>query len=113
MASQEECLMALLLVAERFNEHELSPKKRERIPSRTVGCTILDLDVTFRGELVDGFLRDVAVSPAHSADMRLLCNSDDLIDMVNGDLSFAHAWSTGQVRIDASIRDLIKFRALV
>lgn len=112
MASQEECLSALLLIAERFNEHELSPKKRERIPDRSVGCTVLDLDVTFRGRLVDGFLRDVAVSPEHSADMRLLCTSEDLIAMVNDELKFAHAWSTGRVRIDASIRDLIKFRSL-
>ena len=111
MANQEECLTAITTVVERFNAHDVGGK-RERIPERSVGCTILDLDVTYRGRLVDGFLVEVAKSPTHQADIRVLCSSDDLVDLVGGDLRFAHVWSTGRVRIDASIRDLIRFRAL-
>jgi putative sterol carrier protein len=111
MATQEDCLEAILTVVERFNSHDAG-KKRERIPSRSVGCTILDLDITYCGKTVDGYVVDVARSATHSADLRVLCTSDDLIDLVNGDLSFAHAWSTGRVRLDASLRDLIRLRSL-
>ena len=41
-----------------------------------------------------------------------MCTSDDLVAMTNGDLSFAHAWATGQVRLDASLRDLLRLRSL-
>lgn len=112
MATQEQCLAAIDEAVERFNSIDAGDK-RQRVPERTVGCTILDLDVTYRGRLVDGFLVEVAETEEHAADMRLLCNSDDLVAMVNRELRFSHAWSTGQVRIDASIRDLIRFRALL
>ena len=112
MATLEQCQAAIEEAVERFNSIEAGDK-RHRVPERTVGCTVLDLDVTYRGRLVDGFLVEVAESEEHAADMRLLCNSDDLVAMVNRELRFSHAWSTGQVRIDASIRDLIKFRALL
>jgi hypothetical protein len=111
MATQEECLVAITMAVARFNAHDAGAK-REKIPARTVGCTILDLDVTYRGRLVDGFLVEVAKSAAHQADIRVLCSSDDLVDLVSGDLGFAHAWSSGRVRLDASLRDLIRFRAL-
>ena len=112
MASQEDCLAAILEVVERFNAHEAG-KKRERVPERSVGCTILDLDVTYRALLRDGFIVGVAESEVHEADIRLLCSSDDLVGMVNRELNFAHLYSSGRVRIDASFRDLIRLRSLV
>lgn len=111
MATHEECFAAIQEVVERFNSVDAG-KRRERIPSRTVACTVLDLDVTFAGRVVDGFVVDVGVSKEHRADLRVICNSDDLMDMVSGDLHFAHAWSTGRVRLDASIRDLLRLRSL-
>lgn len=111
MASQEECLAAILEVVDRFNAHDAG-RKRQRLPERSVGCTILDLDVTYRGELQDGFLIGICESEAHEADIRLVCSSDDLVGMVNRTLNFAHLYSTGRVRIDASLRDLIRLRAL-
>lgn len=112
MASQEECLQALLQVADRFNAHDVG-RKRERIPDRTVGCTLLDLDATYCSQLNGGFLSQVTLSPQHEADIRIICTSDDLIDMINGDLSFSQAFSTGRVRLDAGLRDLLRLRALI
>ena len=40
-------------------------------------------------------------------------SSDDLVAMTNRELSFAHAWATGRVRLDASFRDLLRLRALL
>ncbi len=111
MATREECLAAILEVVERFNDHDAGGK-RERVPQRTVGCTILDLDVTYRGRLDRGFIVGVAESQEHQADIRILCTSDDLVAMVNRDVGFAHLYSTGRVRIDATLRDLIRLRSL-
>lgn len=112
MASQAECFSALLEVAERFNSHDAG-KKRERIPDRIVGCTLLDLDTTYCSQLNGGYLSDITLSPRHEADIRIVCTSDDLIDMINGDLSFSQAFSTGRVRLDAAFRDLLRLRALI
>ena len=111
MATQEDCLAAILEAVERFNSHDAG-SKRERVPERTVGCTILDLDVTYRGRLEQGFIVGVAKSEEHQADIRILCHSDDLVAMVNREVGFAHLYSTGRVRIDASLRDLIRLRSL-
>lgn len=111
MATQEECLAAIAGVVQRFNDHDAG-KKRERLPARTVGVTILDLDLTYKADLVAGYIVEIRKSQSHHADIRLLCSSDDLLGMVNGEVSFPHAWSTGRVRIDASLRDLMKLRAL-
>jgi hypothetical protein len=112
MATQEECHAAVLVVVERFNSHDAG-RRRQRIPDRSVACTLLDLDVTFGGRLHEGFIVDVARSQTHSADLRVLCSSDDLLALVGGELGFAHALSTGRVRLDASIRDVLRFRALM
>jgi hypothetical protein len=111
MATQEVCLAAILEAVERFNAHDAG-SKRERVPERTVGCTILDLDVTYRGRLEQGFIVGVAESLEHQADIRIICSSDDLVAMVNREVRFAHLYSTGRVRIDASLRDLIRLRSL-
>ena len=45
MATPEECFAAIMSVVERFNSIDAG-RKRERIPPRSVGCTLLDLDIT-------------------------------------------------------------------
>lgn len=112
MATQEACFAAICTVVARFNDLDVG-HKRTRIPERTVGCTVLDLDVTYVGTLDGGYLVDIRESRDHESDMRLICASDDLIALVDGELKFSHAWSTGRVRIDASMRDLIRMRALL
>jgi hypothetical protein len=112
MATQEECRAAILTVVDRFNSHDAG-RRRQRIPDRSVACTLLDLDVTFAGRLHEGYIVDVERSRVHTADLRVLCSSDDLVALVEGDLSFTHAFSAGRVRLDASIRDVLRFRALM
>jgi len=112
MATEQECLAAITMMTDRFNTHDAG-NKRERVPRRSIGVTVLDLDITVRGDLVDGYLVNVVTDRNHKADMRLICQSDDLIAMVDGELPIAQAWSSGRVRIDASLRDMMRMRALL
>jgi hypothetical protein len=40
-------------------------------------------------------------------------SSDDLVALMAGDLSFTNAWSSGRVKVDASVFDLLKLRNLL
>jgi hypothetical protein len=89
-------------------------KVRAQADDRSLSCRITDLDVTFRGRLAGGELVDVtdAIS-SEPAQIRLTMSSDDLVDLVDGRLSFPHAWATGRIRLDASFRDLLRLRSLM
>lgn len=82
---------------------------------RSVSCRITDLDTRFAGELRDGTLRDLR--PAHGdtgpADITITTSSDDLLDLVDGSLGFGSAWTSGRVKIQASIMDLLRLRKML
>lgn len=112
MASIEDCAAAIEDLAVRLSSYE--PKNKDKkIPDRTLSLHVMDHDVMFEGCLHDGQLRDVeVVDPGGPpADIRLSMTSDDLLALTNGELHFAHAWATGRVRLDASIRDLLRLRS--
>lgn len=112
MASEDQCRAAIETLVERLAAVD-GDLKRDKVPNRTIGCTLLDLDVTYVGELKDGELVNVRrESGMAKPQLRLILNSDDLIDLTEGRLNFAHAWATGRVRLDASLRDLFKLRSL-
>jgi putative sterol carrier protein len=39
--------------------------------------------------------------------------SDDLVALTDGQLNVASAWATGRLRVDASIKDMLRLRALL
>ena len=39
--------------------------------------------------------------------------SDDLVDLVEGRISFLSAFTSGKVKVDASIVDLLRLRSLL
>ena len=47
------------------------------------------------------------------ADIRLTMTSDDLIALTDGDLSFAPAWASGRVKLEAGLRDMLRLRSLL
>lgn len=112
MASVEQCEEALAELARRLEEypHEM---RRDGIPDRTVELTLLDLDVTFRARLHDGQLVDIEQGAVSKPNIRLTMNSDDLIELTDKRLKFSHAWATGRLHLDASIRDLLRLRSLM
>ncbi|MDT3397167.1 sterol-binding protein [Streptomyces sp. B1866] len=115
MATIEECRDALGRLAENLAGAE-GDVRRAAALDRSVSCHMTDLDVTFTGRLVDGRIERVATAPgrpAERAQIRLAMASEDLLRLVDGELGFARAWGSGRVRLEASLRDLLRMRKLL
>lgn len=114
MASPEECRAALDELAARLATVDAQHREKT-IPDRTLALHLLDLDVVYAGVLHKGELIDIAQADprAPKADIRLSMSSDDLVALTEKRMSFPHAWATGKVRLDASIRDLLRLRSLM
>ena len=110
MATVEECEQALADLADRLAANESA--QRSVSFDRTLTCTIRDLDVTFAGRLKGGQLVDIRPAPSREAQIKLSMSSDDLVALVAGRLKMASAWATGRVKIDASIRDMLRLRSI-
>jgi putative sterol carrier protein len=112
MASEQECREAIEVLIERLGAVDESAR-RKHLPDRSIGVTLLDHDCTYVGDLKSGELINVRREAGDfKPQVRVVCTSDDLIALTEGRLRFAHAWATGQVRLDASLRDLLRLRAL-
>jgi SCP-2 sterol transfer family len=110
MASLEECRSALAQLGERMAENGGGTDAELQ---RTISCTLPDLQTTFRGLLAGGRLNDLSTDPStDEAQIRLTMSSDDLISLVDGELSVASAWASGRIKIDASFMDLLKLRSM-
>ena len=110
MATAEECEQALADLADRLSANE-SAQQRVSF-DRSLTCTIRDLDLIFAGRLNGGHLVEIRRAQSKDAQIKLSMNSDDLVALVAGRLKMASAWATGRVRIDASIRDMLRLRSL-
>jgi hypothetical protein len=112
MATVDECRVALQGLAARMaaNADEVGQKVDL---DRPLACTIKDLGVAFHGRLVGGRLVDLADGDDPKAKIRLTATSDDLVALVNGELDFAKAWTSGRVSISANPFDLLKLRKLL
>jgi len=112
VATVEECRAALDRLAAHLaaNAEEI----REKVKfDRTIVCRVTDLQVAFRGRLVDGELVDVAESDDPDAKIALSAASDDLIAMVDGELDFVKALAARRVSVSANPFDLLKLRKLL
>jgi putative sterol carrier protein len=112
VATVEECEKALHDLASRLDDKD--PSDTRRALDRTLSCELTDLGVRFAGRLHDGRLDDVHQIAAddRSAQVKLGMKSDDLIKLVAGDLNLAAAWATGRVKVDASMRDILRLRSI-
>jgi hypothetical protein len=91
----------------------LEAETRHKIPDTTVAVLLRDLDIAFAGQLDAGQLVGIhEIDPAElrSSRLRLTLTSDDLIEVVEGRLSFGRAWSKGRIKVDAHLRDLFELR---
>ena len=119
MASVQECETALRSLAERLAA--LDPELRARhAVTRTLACRVLDLDGVFLATLNEDGLEELRHSNGDSggdsgdrAQVRLATRSDDLLALVDGELSLPSAWATGRLKVQASPMDLLKLRALL
>lgn len=115
VATIEQCRAVVTDLVKKLNSYD-ADTRRKNIPDRTIELILLDLDTVFIGRLHKGDLVDIeenAPDTDEKPNVRLAMSSDDLIDLTEGRLKFAHAWATGRVRLDASIRDLLRLRSLL
>jgi alkyl sulfatase BDS1-like metallo-beta-lactamase superfamily hydrolase len=110
MATVEECEKALHDLAARLSTVD-AQRKKEAL-DRSLSCTLRDLGVIFGARLRGGELRDIRQVNKADAQIRLTVSSDDLIMLTSGKLSFASAWATGKLRIDANVFDLLTLRSI-
>jgi hypothetical protein len=108
----EQCLTALKGVLGDIAAHPAAEGL-----DRSVSCRLTDLDEVVMGRLATGAIRDLHVLPhgpaVPRADIRLAMTSDDLVALTDGGLSFAPAWATGRVKLEAGLRDLLRLRKIL
>lgn len=115
MATIEECRAALDKLSDSMQRAEGDVRAAAAM-DRSVSCHLTDLDVTFTGRLTGGRIEvhdTLPGPPREKARIRLALTGDDLVTLVDGELHFARAWSTGRVKLEAGLRDLLRLRKLL
>ncbi len=114
MATADECRAALEILTDRITQ--LDPEHRAaHLVDRAVSCEVRDLGVTFITQLTPdgaGPVTELNGSGAR-AQVRFSTRSDDLLAIADDPGSFARAWLTGRVRVEASVFDLLRLRKLL
>lgn len=88
---------------------------RSMLPTRrTIQAECPDLDLVYHAFWRDGELSELHVGPPERRpDIRVRVDSDDLLALANQDAEFRRAVNDGRVRIDASMTDLLRLRAVL
>ena len=80
--------------------------------AKVIELTVTDLPGTYWTQLESGRMHELHEGPAERADIRIQVQSDHLIDLVDGRSSLLGSFLSGNVKIDASLGDLIRLRGL-
>jgi len=113
MTSAEECRVALQKLAGRLGE--LTPAEREEyFGNRTISVTIPDLGVTFVSVLGAGDdpVREAAPGEPPAA-IKLTADSAQVMALCEQPMNIARAWMSRKVKIEASMKDLLRLRRLL
>lgn len=91
----------------------LDQGSRAMLPSRrTIEARCPDIGLVYHAEWRSGSLGELVEGPAPKRpDIRVEVSSEDLMAMAAGELDFRTAYQGQRVRIDASMRDLLRLRA--
>ena len=80
----------------------------------TVIHHVPDLGADWYSVVDQGHVSQPSETPPNGrADITLRVASDDLVDLVEGRISFLSAFTSGKVKVDASIVDLLRLRSLL
>lgn len=91
---------------------ELDDGARAMLPSaRIIRATCPDLDLVRYARWQNDTLTLLDDAPTRRADIRISMRSDDLVQLVAGELTFSQAYVSGRLRIDASMSDLLRLRS--
>lgn len=107
---QVEAILEALLA--RFDH--LDPSSRAMLPGRrTIEARCPDLELVRYGVWNNGSLTQVDEPSTRRPDIRISVRSDDLVRLSTGELTFGQAYLGGRIRIDASVTDLLRLRAML
>lgn len=110
MATVHEVDAVLIDLLTRFEQ--VDPATRSTLPHRRViEARFPDLDLVRHARWHQGELHVLDEAPQDRADIRVTVDSDDLLAMAEGRLSFARAYAANRIRLDASMTDLLRLRA--
>jgi putative sterol carrier protein len=112
MATVDECRAALHKLAERLAANAAEANEKLDF-DRSLACRITDLDIAFHGRLRGGQITDLTDGDDPRAKIKLTSSSDDLIALVNSQLNVMQAWTSGRIKIEAGVFDLLKLRKLL
>jgi hypothetical protein len=115
MPTAEECREAFEKLTGRLAQ--LDPKDRDAFfAGRSFSCRVTDLDVTF----VTRFGPGGAPEPVREADpgdppadVRMAAASPVVLELAEDIHAFPRAWLSGRVKVQASIRDILRLRKLL
>jgi hypothetical protein len=93
---------------------EVSDSLAESLPdARIVEVVVPDLAASYWTEMTGGRMGPLRPGPPpHEAEIRIHVGSDHLVELVNGEKSLFSSYLGGQVRIEASLTDLMRLRKL-
>lgn len=112
MATEQEVEQVLSDLVARLETAD--PTTRAMLPARrTIQARCPDLDLVVHAEWQGGRIQIVDRPPNAHADIRISVRSDDLVAMANGDLPFGRAYASNRIRVDASMTDLLRLRAVL
>ena len=80
---------------------------------RTIEANCTDLAVMYHAHWRQGQLSDLVPGPAERADIRIHVVSHDLVGLVDGTVRFRDAFAAQRLRVEASVTDLLRLRAVL
>jgi putative sterol carrier protein len=111
MATLEQCRTALDQLAAKLAANAETGGRLDF--DRTLACQVPDLRAAFHGRLENGKIVDLTDGDDPKAKIKMIINSDDLLELVAGSLDAGKAFASGRLKIKASVMDLLKLRKLL
>lgn len=112
MATMDQVEEVLVQLLQRLGD--VDDTTRAMLPShRTIEARCPDLDLVRHAIWRRGNLELLDDPPLRRPDIRISVHSDDLMLIASGELPFSRALSSNRFRLDASMADLIRLRAVL
>ena len=112
MADVEACESALKRLAARLAAVDESVRAKNTL-DRSISVEVTDLGTTWHGRLTHGLLEEVSRDGTDRAQIRIIGGSDNLIAVLDGEISAAQAWAHGRIKIEAGPLDLLRLRSML